>query len=182
MRKLFLTTVVIALASMMGGATAANAAVARDGTTGQVCPAVTVSGDTATGGCLISSIGGTFTLQSSPTASPFDSCSALYNVRMNGSAVGYAVGQSVTCNYPLTECRNEATGQDRIWVIQGGQMSICLQTSSGVDVWYPAQTYQTAFGPQGQILGFWQTNPANGISNASFTNGGSTNEVRVTAN
>lgn len=180
MRKMLLTTAAIALASMIAGASAAQAAVVRDGTTGQVCPAVTLSGNTVTGGCLIQHVEGMLGLFDAQ-GNGFDSCSTSLNLRMDGSGLAYAVNQYVICNWPITQCKDSITGQTIPWLAQNHSMPICLQAESGGPHSWTPVTWASQLGPNGELMAVYQNSTSQPIR-GTLTNYLGYNEVRITAN
>jgi hypothetical protein len=181
MRKLFPTAVITVLAFAIAGTSVAQAVVARDGTTGQVCSAVVLSGNTVTGGCLIENIDGTFLVAEGSQVTT--SCYGSYDIRVNGDAsVYYAVNQWFDCGYNINPCTDDITGETIPWPGQGASMPFCGQAGLwGPDDWAPI-TWAAVFGPDGEPLERYQTSTAQGVGGAHFYNSGATNEVFYSAN
>lgn len=191
MRKSFLVAAITTLAVITVGASSAQAFVVRSGNAasgvpvGTVCPAVQISGNTVTGGCLIQAMQGPWLLAQGSDI--FTSCTAFFSFRIDGSAtVVYAINQTASCaGLPRRECRDDSTGQKIPW--PNPQMSMCIEHGDGGPDNWATISWSFTLGASGQLIKMTQVAPTSpnwaGIGNAEFTNGGTANnEVLITTN
>jgi len=187
MRKHAIATTMAVIAAMAFGASTASALeiVARDGITEQLCPAVQISGNTVTGGCLVEDMEGSYNIQTENWF--YSTCGdSSMDLRIGPDARAVAVNQQVNC-VPLGRqaCRDDSTGEVKPWTTGTWRTTLnwCLeQVSNGSDQVYPVNFQYTFSSPSGGYLySITQTSTPNGIGGAHFTNTGSTFEVSIAA-
>lgn len=179
MRKLFLATTMTVLAVTVIGTTSAQALVARDGNTGQVCPEVEVDINEVYGGCLVEGMDGTWDLETSTTL--YSTCTGSWDLRVDGTADYWAVNQDLSCGIFQRDACHDAGSALIPWPATHPSMPVCIENSTGTDHWV-STSWAFTFGPNGEVLEQNQINTPEGFRDGSFDNTGATNEVLVTVN
>ena len=111
MRKLAITSAAIIVAIALTTATASAAVIVRKASTFSQCPPVSVSGNTVSGGCLITNVTGPVTINWAYTP---QQCQARFDIRIDYGGSFYASDPSIhSCSgsgYPAMykECENSA--------------------------------------------------------------------------
>lgn len=182
-RALMLTAAALAATAM--SATAAQASGVVDGTTGTPCPAVSLSGNTVTGGCLVEDVAGEWTLMAGPT--PVATCPLTFDFRVAGGGGLYVVNQDggICSGFQRRPCLDDVTGETIPWrgipvSIPGvglkEKINMCFELVSGGPGSWENVTYTVDWDANDYFDGFTQygSSQTAAIANAAFSNPNST--------
>jgi hypothetical protein len=167
------------IASMAAMTTTANAATVYHVATGEPCPAVSASGNTISGGCLVEDLDGAWAMQN-PTSPPITvtSCTLNLDIRVDSTGtVLYGVNQTNNCGViDRVACTDNTTSEKLPWPTTVGwsgtdlvyQMDMCLEnpTNPSYHTWEQVPLTPKE-GPFDTFLGFEQ----NGNSQNGFVAG-----------
>lgn len=146
---------------------------------GNPCPAVSLSGNTASGGCLVENMDGGWTMMHPATGQILTGCQLNFDFRINSTATLYAINQDNSCaGLNRQACTDNTTGEQIPWpgfvTWEGGQLvekiDMCFENpSTGSDTWERV-TWLADWGADSHFVGFDQLGSSqNGyIANADF--------------
>jgi hypothetical protein len=129
------------VAAMAAMATTANAAEIYDVQSQITCPAVSLSGNTVTGGCLVEGMDGEWNMMNPYNSPPttVTGCMLNFDIRIGGSGTTlYAINQNNSCyGFNRVACTDNVTGEKIPWpgvvtwvpgVGVGQKVDICLES------------------------------------------------------
>lgn len=162
------------IASMAAMTTTANAATVYSVATGEPCPAVSASGNTISGGCLVEDLDGYWHHVNPYYSPPFSVawCHLNFDIRVDSTGtVLYGVNQASNCgvNFPRVACMDDSTTEKLPWPSTVGwsgtdlvyQMDMCFESPNN-----PANHHWETVpltpkeGPFDSFLGFEQNGSA----------------------